>query len=195
MKSIIEQGLMTIGEVEVELLKIGMTEEKQKYLSDTNDLLKQIGSRDRIQTEDQKKQSINYKLSQFFASKKTEEAPQEVKEKKDTNSFIYFKNKRELDIYKKKLQSLEVEILKSVFSFKFAQLKKLYLKRKLVRQNIQIIDNRLNNKAISYTKIVHGFDYYIKAFFEFVQTIISILFYTLFFYSISFIVLHTLDGF
>lgn len=102
-KTTIEESLMLIGEIEVSLLKLWMTEEKKKFLQETNALLKQVWSKDRIQTEQQKKQSIEYKLSNFFkkigsATKKTTTKA----EKKDNHSFIYFKNKRELDIYKKK---------------------------------------------------------------------------------------------
>ena len=82
----------------------------------------------------------------------------------DTNSFIYFKNKRELDIYKKTHQKNDSAIVKAIFLFQFAQAKRLLLKRRLLKQNIAIIENRINNRSISYTKIAHGMDYYIWLF-------------------------------
>lgn len=195
-KSVVEQALITIWEIEVSLLKLGMTEEKKKFLEETNALLKQVGSKDRIQTEQEKQQSFGYKLNSFldvFTKKK----PKEVEQinKKDTSSFSYFKNKRELDIYKKKLTSLEFSLIKAIVTFHFTEVKRLYLKRRLIRQNIQIIDNRINNRVISYTKIIHGVDYYFSLFFKFLSLITTILFYSVFFYTLAFILLHTLNGF
>ena len=79
----------------------------------------------------------------------------------DKNSFIYFKNQRELSVYKEILGKNDIVIIKTIFTFQWNKLKKLFLKKKLLQQNIQIIDNRIHNKNISYTKIVHGFQYYI----------------------------------
>ena len=168
MSTTVENGLRTIGEVELALLKIGMTEEKKQFLEETNALLKQVGSKNRIESQADKENSLEFKLNNLFNRPKKVDAPvvsQEKKEKKDTNSFIYFKNKRELDIYKKKLNSIEVELFKALFSFQFLQFKKLLLKRKLVSQNIEIIDNRINNRIISYTRMIHGFEYYVKSVF------------------------------
>ena len=120
-----------------------MTEEKQKFLDETNALLKQVGSKNRMESEEEKKNSITYKINNFFASKVKEKAAPE-KEKKDVNSFIYFKNKRELDTYKKKLGITDMDIVKAIFTLQFSQFKKLFLKRKLISQNIEIINNRLN---------------------------------------------------
>ena len=113
--------------------------------------------------------------------------------KKDTNSFIYFKNKRELDIYKKKFSTIEIDIIKKILTFQFAQVKKLLLKKKLIAQNIEIIDNRINNRVISYTKILHGIEYHIKNIFHILDIITSMLIYIIFLYTLVYIVLHTLD--
>ncbi|MFZ2255721.1 MAG: hypothetical protein WAW59_02755 [Patescibacteria group bacterium] len=51
--------------------------------------------------------------------------------------------------------------MKSILTFQWGKIKRLFLKRKLLEQNIQIIDNRIHNRNISYTKIVHGFQYYV----------------------------------
>jgi hypothetical protein len=182
----VEGWLRTIGEIELSLLKIGMTEEKKKFLAETNALLKQVGSKDRLQTESEKENTLNFKMNALF-SKITTTTDKVEKNKKDTNSFIYFKNKRELDIYKKKLNTTEVEILKAFFTFQITQIKKLFLKRKLIAQNIEIIDNRINNRIVSYTKIIHGIEYHIKNLFLFFEHITSILFYTLFFFTLAYI--------
>ncbi len=196
MSTTVENWLRTIGEVELALLKTGMTEEKKQFLEETNALLKQVGSKNRIESQADKENSLEFKINNFFNRPKKVEAPvvtQEAKVKKDTNSFIYFKNKRELDIYKKKLNSIEIEIFKSLISFQFLQFKKLLLKRRLVSQNIEIIDNRINNRIISYTRMIHGFEYYIKSVFWAIATITNIFFYALFIYTVVYIILNTLD--
>lgn len=170
-----------------------MTEEKQKFLDETNALLKQVGSKAHMESEEEKKNSIIYKINNFFTPKVTEKAADSNKSKKDVNSFIYFKNKRELDTYKKKLGATDIDIVKSIFTFQFPQLKRLFLKRKLISQNIEIINNRLNNRVVSYTKMVHGFEYYVDSFVKTIEVIVSILTYAVFFYTIAFIVFHTLN--
>ena len=40
-----------IGETELALMKTGMTDEKQKFLDETNALLKKVGSHDRIESD------------------------------------------------------------------------------------------------------------------------------------------------
>lgn len=191
--STVENWLRIIGETELALLKTGMTEEKQKFLDETNALLKQVGSKNRMESEEEKKNSITYKINNFFASKVKEKAAPE-KEKKDVNSFIYFKNKRELDTYKKKLGITDMDIVKAIFTLQFSQFKKLFLKRKLISQNIEIINNRLNNRVVSYTKMIHGFEYYVNNFVKTIELIVSVLTYAIFFYTIALIILHTLNN-
>ena len=194
----VENGLRMIGETELALMKTGMTDEKQKFLDETNALLKQVGSHDRIESDIWKEDTLEYKLNHLFEkTKKTAPvwAPSiDVSSvKKDTNSFIYFKNKRELDIYKKKLNFTEIDIIKKILTFQFSKVKKLLLKKKLIAQNIEIIDNRINNRVISYTKILHGVEYHIKNIFHIIDIVTSILVYTIFLYTIAYILLHTLD--
>ena len=164
-----------------------MTEEKQKFLDETNALLKQVGSKTHMESEETKKNSIIYKINNFFTPKETEKAVESNKAKKDVNSFIYFKIKRELDTYKKKLGATDIDIVKCVFTLQFPQLKRLFLKRKLISQNIEIMNNRLNNRVVSYTKMVHGFEYYVDNFVKTIEVIVSILTYAVFFYTIAFI--------
>lgn len=162
-QSTLEDSLKQIGTIELEILKKGMIKEKAKFLAETNKLLQSIGSSEKIQTEEEKQSSLEYKFQSFLGRFTNEKKPEKVEPKNriDTNSFIYFKNKRELDIYKKAHQNNDSAIVKTFFTGKFSLLKRLLLKRRLLLQNIQIIENRLQNKSVSYTKLVHGFDYYI----------------------------------
>ena len=109
-------------------------------------------------------------------------------------SFIYYKNKRELAIYSKKLSATELDIIKNIVTFQFLKVKKLLLRRKLISQNIEIIDNRINNRVISYTKMVHGVEYYIDNLFGAIKVVVNILTYTLFLYTISYIILDILNS-
>ncbi len=192
--NLVENWLRLIWETELSLLKVGMTEEKKQFLLETNALLKQVWSKERIESKEEKENSLEFKINNFFSKPKATVAPVvDNKPKKDTNSFIYFKNKRELDIYKKKNSSIEIEIIKSIFTFQFAQVKKLLLKKKLVKQNIEIIDNRINNRVISYTQMVHSVEYYNKSFYLIISTITNIFFYTLFIYTVAYISLYILN--
>ncbi len=196
-QSTLEDSLKQIGSVELELLKKWMVQEKQKFLSETNSLLKEIGSWARIQTEDEKKNSIEYKLWSMFQkigwsiSEKRQEKSKT--EKIDTHSFIYFKNKRELDIYKKSLKKNDQALIKAFFTFQREKVKRLLLKRRLLVQNIQIIDNRIKNTNFSYTKIVHWFDYYLELFFWSIRSVSNVFVLSLFFYMLTYIGLQTLD--
>ncbi|PID84397.1 hypothetical protein CSB09_01130 [Candidatus Gracilibacteria bacterium] len=196
MKNILENSLNTIGSVELYLLKQGMVKEKKKFLSQTNDLLKEIGSDNKIQTEDEKQKDIGYKLKSFFQKivEKKEETPEEEIQTIDTNSFVYLKNKRELSIYKKRLSKNTRDIIQKILSFKFSDLKRLYLKRKLLKQNIQIVQNRIHQKHVSYTKIVHGFGYYKDKFFAFIHGISMLITVIIFIYTVVYIYLSSFDS-
>lgn len=174
-----------------------MIKEKAKFLAETNKLLQGVGSSEKILTEEEKQASVEYKLGSLFnrlkSGAKKAEPPQQTK-KVDTNSFIYFKNKRELDIYKKSLQKNDAAIVKLIFSGKFSQVRRLWLKRRLLLQNIQIIENRLENKAVSYTKIAHGIDYYVESFFAGINTLGTILSIGLFLYVALYVLFTTLSG-
>ena len=71
----------------------------------------------------------------------------------------------------------------------FHQTKRLLLKKKLLEQDIQIIDNRIHNKNISYSRIIKGTRYYTDGFLSIFQKIGDIVLYWLFIYSIIFLIL------
>ncbi|MDD2694136.1 MAG: hypothetical protein PHY14_04370 [Candidatus Gracilibacteria bacterium] len=196
LRNIIEQGLTLIGGLEKGLIQGGMEGEKKRLLEETNDLLKQVGSSNRIDVTGD--DDIGKKITQFFEKiqKKQEEKPQEEQKKKiDTNSFIFYRNLRELNIYKENMRATQIKIVKALFSFQFRDLKRLLLKRKLLSQNITIIDNRIHNRNISYTKVVKGAQYYFNLTFLFFEKTADILLYTLFLYTLTYITLTSLNSF
>lgn len=190
-KNVMEQALTAVGHIEVELAKTGMNTEKKKLLEETNALLKQIGSEERMEIQQPWSIDIGKSLTSFFTkvAKTTEEPKKQETKKIDTNSFIYYKNQRELNLYKENLNKNDVQIIKAILTFQFGKLKRLRLKKKLLSQNIQIIDNRINNRNISYTKIVHGFQYYIDLFIAGLNQLTAIFTYALFVYILAYIIL------
>jgi hypothetical protein len=168
-----------------------MVEEKKKFLEETNALLKQIGSSERVEVEKKDAVDIGKSINNFISSfgKTAEEEKKEELKKTNTNSFIYYKNQRELNLYKENLNRTDIDILKAAFTFQFSKIKRLLLKKKLLLQNIHIIDNRINNKNVSYTKIIHGFGYYIDLFMQGIGQIASTFTYALFFYILTFIMI------
>jgi hypothetical protein len=128
-------------------------------------------------------------ISGFFASKQkpqNEVKKVEPQKKVDANSFIYYKNQRELTLYKESLNKTDVQIIKSIFTFQFSKIKRLLLKKRLLVQNITIIDNRMNNRNISYTKVVRGFSYYTDAIVKGIHEFSNILTYALFLFFITY---------
>ena len=196
MKNIVENALNVIGKVESELIKWGSDNEKEKLIQETNSLLKQIWSSNRIVSDTTKSVDIGKSISGFFDSfQKKDVSQSEQKKNVDTNSFIFYKNLRELNIYKENLNKIVIDILKAIFTLQFSQIKRLRLKKKLLEQDIQIIDNRIHNKNISYTKIVKGTQYYSDILLKIFQKIGDVVLYALLVYSILYISMDSLKHF
>ena len=196
MKNIVENALNVIGKVESELIKWGSDNEKEKLIQETNSLLKQIWSSNRIVSDTTKSVDIGKSISWFFDSfQKKDVSQSEQKKKVDTNSFIFYKNLRELNIYKENLNKIVIDIIKAIFTLQFSQIKRLRLKKKLLEQDIQIIDNRIHNKNISYTKIVKGTQYYSDILLKIFQKIGDVVLYALLVYSILYISMDSLKHF
>lgn len=196
LKNIVEQALTLIGSLETELVQWWMQWEKKKILEETNKLLKEIGSSERVDTKSE--DDIWKKIMLFFEKfqkKQVEKPIEEQKKKVDTNSFVFYRNLRELNIYKENLKSINYKILKIFFSFQFQDIKRLLLKKKLLSQNIQIIDNRIHNRNISYTKVIKKAQYYFDIIFLTFEKITDIILYSLFFYTFFYIILQSLSLF
>ena len=197
LKIIVEWALKQIWEIELVLVKTGMAEEKKKFLEETNTLLRQIGSSEQIQTDKKEWLDIWKSITNFFSSIAEKSEWQKKWERKpvDTNSFIYYKNQRELNLYKETLSKTVVDRIKAAISFNFTLVKRLTLKKRLLLQNIQIIENRINNRNVSYTKIAHGFEYYVDTFLFGLKEITDIGIFTIFGYVFLYILLQMLGHF
>jgi hypothetical protein len=181
---IAETALKKIGELQIDIIHKRQITDKENYLQDTNKLLKEIGSKDRIEAVP--RTDVFETIQRFTDNLFTKEEDPNQKTI-DTNSFVYFKNLREMNVYKKKLLETELQLIKNALLFRFAQVKRMTLKRKLLLQNIQIIENR-----ISYSQISKGFQYYISLFLGFFYTFGEIALYAIFIFSLVHIFTETL---
>jgi hypothetical protein len=116
-KLIVENALKQIGQIELELAKSNNVDEKKKFLQETNSLLKQIGSSDRIETNNIP--TFEQSISNFLAQFKKKALEKKESKKVDTNSFIYYKNQRELNIYREILGKNDMLIMKMLFTFQW----------------------------------------------------------------------------
>ncbi|OIP54093.1 hypothetical protein AUK10_01550 [Candidatus Gracilibacteria bacterium CG2_30_37_12] len=189
-----ENALIKIGELELELLRDNKAVEKQGFLNETNELLKKFGSNTKIRDPET---DISLKLQRiildiknnFFTKKDTTSA-----KKIDTQSFVFYKNLRELDLYKKKLRSLQKDLLTATILFQNEKIIPLTIRKKLIVQNIQLIEKRIKNTKFSYISIVKGFNYYVDVIIYLLKMIGDYILYIIFLYSLFFTYL-SLHGF
>ncbi|NDK19388.1 hypothetical protein GW819_00950 [Candidatus Gracilibacteria bacterium] len=188
LRIIAESVLIKIGELELELLQTNKTKEKQNFLSETNDLLKKFGSGEKIvnpETDIYKKiQIIITEISNNFFTKK--ETLNEEK-KIDTQSYVFYKNLRELNIYKEKLHRTQKDLFIAIILFQKEKITRLSIRKRLIIQNIQLIEKRIKNVKFSYTSIVKGFQYYLDVIIFLLKTIGNYMVYIIFIYSLFFI--------
>lgn len=188
LKQIWEMALIKIWELQQDFIQNNILETKKEILNDTNKLLKWFGSSKQIRLpEDDIKLKINLIITDFY-NKFVEYFKQDKKEKIDKNSWKYFNILREQNIYKTKLRDVNKAIFKAIFNKEIRD--RLILKKKLIIQNITLLDNRIKNKKISYTKTVKGFNFYKDVIFYILQKIGDIMTYSLLIYSIFFLAIN-----
>lgn len=161
LRIISENALIKIGEIELELLQSNKDIEKQNFLNETNELLKNFWSWTKIRNPETdtllKFRRIIRELYEDFFVKKTEK----IEEKKiNTNSFIYYKNLRELSLYKEKLVKVQKDLFIATILFQKEKIIRFSIRKKLIIQNIQLIEKRIKNIKFSYTNIVKWIEYY-----------------------------------
>jgi hypothetical protein len=189
LKMIWEKSLLKIWELQTELLSQDVMKWKKNILWDTNKLLKWFwSSKQIVLPEDDIKIKLNSILADYWESLKSIFKPDKKVEKIDKNSWKYFDILREKNIYERKLKEINKEIMKNVFNIE--NKKRLNLKKKLIRQNISILDNRIKNKKISYSKTIKWFNYYKDVILYVFQKISDTIIYALLIYSIFFIFLN-----
>ena len=132
---------------------------KSQFFRETNSLLKDLGSNRRVGSE---METVKKKMKQMFSDIKTSFSQPESEKPTTTpesDGFIYFKNLRELSIYREKLKEVKKELWRNFFG-NSPKKDRLLLKKRLLEQNILILESRVEKKYISYTKITKGILYY-----------------------------------
>lgn len=188
LRIISENTLIKIGELELELIQSNKITEKQEFLNETNDLLKKFWSSTKIRDPET---DISLKLQRiikdiyldFFTKKETV-----VEEKKiDTQSFIFYKNLRELNLYKEKLRTVQKDLFIATILFQKDKITRLSIRKRLIIQNIQLIEKRIKNIKFSYSSIVKWVQYYTDISVLLLKKIGDYLIYIIFIYSFFFI--------
>ncbi|MDD2892226.1 MAG: hypothetical protein PHQ95_04635 [Candidatus Gracilibacteria bacterium] len=184
-----ENALIKIGELEVELIQSDKEIEKQGFLNETNELLRKFGSGVKIRNPETdmylKIQRIIKDIYTNFFIQKESSTPKE--KKIDTQSFIFYKNLRELNLYKEKLRNVQKDLFIATISFQKEKIKRLSIRKKLIIQNIQLIEKRIKNIQFSYSSIVKGFLYYVDISIFLAKIIGDYFIYIIFLYSLFFL--------
>jgi len=187
LRIISEKALLKIWAVELELVRWTVDIQKQEFINETNDLLRKFWSSERIRNPEtdvilKGKRILNELIQNFSFIKEGKKEG-----KKDTQSFVFYKNLRELHIYKQKLNETNRNLFIATILFQKEKQQRLQLKKRLIIQNIQLIENRIKNIRFSYTKIVKWIHYYTDIGIYSLSYIGDIILYGMFFYSIFFI--------
>jgi hypothetical protein len=185
--SILEAALDRIGQLEMELVRSGITEERKEFFRDTNLLLRELGSSKKVMLPEDDFVAQAKQLWKGFSenilakTKKTPEKTQSVSEE-----FLYFKNVRELKAYEGKRSEIARELRRGIFSLPKDRRERLGVKLRLIEQNIELLRNRIGNKSNSYVKIKRGVSVYSNALFYLLRSFGDFLLYSLLGYSLAY---------
>ncbi|MDD5769345.1 MAG: hypothetical protein PHE25_00105 [Candidatus Gracilibacteria bacterium] len=201
LKQIGELALTKIGELELQVIETKKSEEYIILLSDTNKLLKQIGSKKVFIEKDKDLNFILKNLfNDFFDLFKQKKDEKIKKEKVDTTSTGYLKNKYLLTKYQNLLELLKKEKLKHFYVYiiptktNSEKVQYFILKEKVINQNIVILKGRITGGIFSYVKIVKGYKYFIKRLLDFLEFFKMPMTLIIFTYSCVFLIVNLLNS-
>ncbi len=197
LKEIGENALIKIGTIELRSIEKDKNIEQRDLLKLTNDALKQIGSNQRFIEQNKDIKKI---ISHLFEEAKTSIVsvwewfkPEKI-EKLDKGSYSYVKTKVLKQKYQGRAKLNLKNILKNfqVFLFPFGKNKELKddlsIKRRVISQNISLLDAKLSWKVYSYVKVVKWYrkviDFILWLFFYLKDS----LFLVIFLYSVVFLI-------
>ena len=201
LKQVGEAALLKIWEIELQTLEQSKNERSKKLLSETNKLLKQVWSNTQFR---EKNKDIKHLFWLFVSDlkektqgiKDTKKKIFEKKEKTliDKESYSFLKTLLLLDKYKKRLKYNNKEIIKniSVFLFPFGEKRvelkeKTLLKRKVIKQNISLLNAKKSGKIISYTWVVKWYRKWVEKIISLIKIFDSYIFYVVTSYCVLFI--------
>ncbi len=201
LKQVGEMALLKIWEIELSTLEETKNKESKKLLSETNKLLKQVWSNTQFK---EKNKDIKH-LFWLFVSDWTQKieniknAKNKAFEKKEKNlidkeSYSFLKTLLLLDKYKKRLKHNNSEILKNIIVFiipfgkERSDIKeKILLKRKVIKQNISLLQAKKSWKIISYTWVVKWYRKWVEKIISLIKIFDSFIFYVVASYCLLFI--------
>ena len=162
-KEVWEIALMKVWNLELTLIEKDKTNNSKLLLGETNKLLKQIWSKNQIIP---KNKDLKYIIVNFYNEAiKPILFPNKVNlvESIDKNSYSYLKTKVLYEKYNNKLKENQKEILKNlikiIFPFWDSKTIKehLFLKRKVIKQNIVLLGLKISWRKFSYTDIINWY--------------------------------------
>ncbi len=191
LKEIGEKALIKIWKIELKVLERNQNKRSQQHLKETNDLLKKIGSKERFIEKDK---DIALKIKKFFKKiKHFKKRKKEKKEELDKESSSYWKTKILIDKYKKKKRENSFSFFKNIYLFLYPfwknreKIDTIFIRRKIIKQNIIILNAKLTWKIISYTKIIKWFNRVIDSIVAWLKSINNYLLSIIYIFSIIFI--------
>lgn len=209
LKEVWELALIKLAQVELRWLQYEKKEQAQDYLKETNKLLKKIGSKEQFR--DPETDMILYITQTFHnlidwlkISNIKESLKRDEKKVVDTETYDYLKLILQIEKYEKKLKEVNIAILKGfiIFFNPFSHSEektKIFLKKKVIEQNISILKAKKSGHISSYTSMRKWFQKTLDSIADFLQFIesLSLVFVSLFSFllllSISFPSLITLN--
>jgi len=199
LKEIWELALIKIGQIELKSLEENKNAQSRQLVSETNKLLKKIGSHSQFIEQDR---DIKRKIKDFLVSlkkvfslseiKKELRQKREKKELIDTQSYSFLKTILLLEKYREKHKENTKQIQKNFLlflnPFSTSKLKeKIILKRRVISQNISILKAKKSWVIWSYTGVKKWYTKLIENFFSFLDFISKILLAWIVTYFISFL--------
>jgi hypothetical protein len=164
-KEVWELALLKIWNLELELVEKSKDKNHKDLLNETNILLWQIWSKNRIIP---KNEDLKYIITDFYENyiKGLFEFRQKIKEDAlDKESFTYLKTLVLLDKYTLRLKENNKKMLSKFYLFLYPfwenkeNLNYLVLKNKVIKQNIALLKSRITWKKIKYTKFANSFSF------------------------------------
>jgi len=200
LRQIWELALLKIGQIELESLEKNKNTQSRELVSDTNKLLKKIGSSNQFIEEDRdfKKKIVNFfsEISRTLSLKELKKDFKNKKEKKqliDTKSYSFLKTILLLEKYKEKLHENSKEIQKNIALFlnpfsKTEYKEKILLKRKVITQNISILKAKKSGGVSSYTGLKKWYHKLLETFFSTLHFMSYVILFFIIFYFVLFFI-------
>lgn len=196
LKEIWERALLKIGSIELRSIEYDKNIEQRDLLKQTNQLLKKIGSNQKFIEEDRDIKKIFIQLFEQFKSftqsfKAGLSAPK--KQLLDKDSYSYMKTKLLRNKYHTRLQQNTSQIIQHLYMFMFPFWKNknivddITMKRRVIRQNISLLDAKLSGKVYSYVAVIKGYKKTIQLLLSLCHYLSTSLFYIIFIYSMLFV--------